>query len=439
MCGAEQDQMVVLHSLLIMSYWRDNSNTFEDAWHWSGLAVKLACSLGLQNSPSTALTERQKALWKRSWWTCVLRDRLVALSEQHPPRVRLDGYHVPMLTLADFNVGLRLNKSELSPGEELGKRTALSLFSIQLIRLVSFLGNDRSWANDAEGSSPTPEETWTRTQHVPSQAFLPSGFSDLDCWRVNLPEVLQQPSDSTGDDTVLPCILVHRNCLHIYYHKLILFACTRRILSATCPTELKFDSDLIHKSSFMLARLYDDLIDRDLVHCLPNDCSGSSNSAKRSLRERSAINEHSWNDNIYLTKVYASIMAGAAFAPEARSAMATSRHALSDPSGTEMLVDYNASPCPNEDSERMVTEEPNQAVKDKVLKDLTLDGVAEYLSDGSWMLDDGDSSGAVSSSFPDLSADGSSVITSDLGLLAPSTLVDFDALLSIEAAEGMKC
>jgi hypothetical protein len=217
--------MVLLQALLLMSFWRHGGGSDErkDGWHWSGLAISVASELCLNRQSDahvTALTARQRTLRKRCWWSCVLRDRLLALSEQRAPRLQLDQYDVPLLTLADYNVGLRCAISELSPEEELGKRTALSMFSLQLIRLVLCIGNgfpSHSSDMDPKHSSLPALETWARTRLATHNDSSMTGLADIDFWRLNLPEVLQRPTDPVGDDTVLSCILVHRDALEIYY------------------------------------------------------------------------------------------------------------------------------------------------------------------------------------------------------------------------------
>jgi len=217
--NAERDKIVLLQALLLMSFWRGGSGEDKDGWHWSGLAISVAADLCLHHQSDADLTPRHRTLRRRCWWSCVLRDRLLALSEQRAPRIQLDQYDVPLLTLADYNVGLRCAISELSPEEELGKRTALSMFSLQLIRLVLCIGNGFPSHSKVPRNSSLPAlETWTRTRLATHNNHSSiTGLADLDFWKLNLPEVLQRPTDPAGDDTVLTCILVHRNTLEIYY------------------------------------------------------------------------------------------------------------------------------------------------------------------------------------------------------------------------------
>lgn len=215
----EQDKLSLFQAFLLMSYWRGDVGEDKDAWHWSGLAVSLAVELGLHLRSSTQLSRRQETLRRRCWWSCVLRDRLVALSEQRLPRLRLDESDVPMLTLADYNVSLRSGLSNLSSGEELGKRTALSMFSLQLIRLMLCTdgGSPSSLAKTSANDQQDRGETWVLSTRRSRNDGPGTGFPELDSWRMNLPEVLQRSSSPDGDDKVLSCIIVHRDTLHIYY------------------------------------------------------------------------------------------------------------------------------------------------------------------------------------------------------------------------------
>ena len=218
----ERDGMNLLQSLLLMSYWRDSpGDDDKDAWHWSGLAFARATQIGLHRQPMCDLSERQRALRKRCWWSCVVRDRLLALSESRTPRIRLEDSNVPLPTLADYNVGLRSSMSGLSPGEELCKRTTTTMFAIHLIRLV--LCFDRQYrpqmpGDDLHHFSRAKAETWTRDRHHKPRSENPSRIlDDLDQWKSNLPQVLRRPENCDTDGAVLPCIPVHRSTLHFYY------------------------------------------------------------------------------------------------------------------------------------------------------------------------------------------------------------------------------
>ncbi|KAF4415775.1 Cutinase transcription factor 1 beta [Fusarium acutatum] len=273
----ERDNLVLVQTFLLMSYWNEEVGEDKDGWHWAGLAVSLALQLGLHRQPSSksTLTQRQQTIRRRCWWGCVVRDRLVALSQHRKPRIRLKDSDVEILTLADYNVGLRSGMSNLSSAEELGKRTAMSMFSLQLIRLVLCVERDDDLFHEqAYTPSPTsPPETWSRKEIVPFDDGLMIGHAGLDSWRLNLPEVLQLSTCPDADESILPCILVHRNVLQIYYHKLILSMVTGLLW----PTRVSMgqaskDINLAYTSTLALVKLHNNLVDYDAIHCIPGSC-----------------------------------------------------------------------------------------------------------------------------------------------------------------------
>jgi Fungal specific transcription factor domain len=88
-----------------MTYWYETPDDQKDTWHWMGVAISLAHTIGLHRDPekSHMPPEKQK-LWKRIWWSCFMRDRLVALGMRRPTRIKAEDYDVPMLTLNDFEI-----------------------------------------------------------------------------------------------------------------------------------------------------------------------------------------------------------------------------------------------------------------------------------------------------------------------------------------------
>jgi hypothetical protein len=66
----ESDAIATVQALYLLSYWWGSPLEQKDMWHWTGLAVGLAQTLGLHQSKAYAgLPERQQKLWRRIWWT----------------------------------------------------------------------------------------------------------------------------------------------------------------------------------------------------------------------------------------------------------------------------------------------------------------------------------------------------------------------------------
>ncbi|PCH08372.1 Transcription factor [Penicillium occitanis (nom. inval.)] len=99
----EVDRISLVQSLLLMTYWYETPDDQKDTWHWMGVSLSLAHTIGLHRDPSNSgMGPRRKQLWKRIWWSTYTRDRLIALGMRRPMRVKDDDCDVPMLTLDDF-------------------------------------------------------------------------------------------------------------------------------------------------------------------------------------------------------------------------------------------------------------------------------------------------------------------------------------------------
>ncbi|ODH33550.1 hypothetical protein ACO22_03298 [Paracoccidioides brasiliensis] len=101
----EVDRISLVQSLLLMTHWYEMPDDQKDTWHWMGVSLSLAHTIGLHRDPSTSSMDPQRQkLWKRVWWSTYTRDRLIALGMRRPTRIRDEDYDVPLLTLEDFDI-----------------------------------------------------------------------------------------------------------------------------------------------------------------------------------------------------------------------------------------------------------------------------------------------------------------------------------------------
>ncbi|KAJ9291913.1 transcriptional regulator family: Fungal Specific TF [Paecilomyces variotii] len=99
----EVDRISLVQSLLLMTYWYETPDDQKDTWHWMGVSLSLAHTIGLHRDPgNSGMDVRRQRLWKRIWWSTYTRDRLIALGMRRPMRIKDDDCDVPMLTLDDF-------------------------------------------------------------------------------------------------------------------------------------------------------------------------------------------------------------------------------------------------------------------------------------------------------------------------------------------------
>ncbi|KAJ9418950.1 cutinase transcription factor 1 beta [Fusarium oxysporum] len=101
----ESDRLILIQALLLMTYWYETLNDQKDTWHWMGMAISLAYTIGLHRNPGlTSMTPAKKKLRKRIWWWCCMRDRLIALGMRQPSRIKDEDFDVPMLEESDFEI-----------------------------------------------------------------------------------------------------------------------------------------------------------------------------------------------------------------------------------------------------------------------------------------------------------------------------------------------
>ncbi|KAH7189896.1 N-terminal binuclear Zn cluster-containing protein [Fusarium oxysporum] len=101
----EPNQLVVVQALLLMTYWYETSEDQKGAWHWIGVAISLAYTMGLHQDPrTTSMSTARQKLRKRIWWSCFIRDRLIALGLRQPSRIHDGDFNVAMLEEGDFEI-----------------------------------------------------------------------------------------------------------------------------------------------------------------------------------------------------------------------------------------------------------------------------------------------------------------------------------------------
>ena len=225
--------MSLVQALLLMTYWYETPDDQKDTWHWMGVAISLSHTIGLHRDPqnSVALDATRKKLWKRIWWSCVMRDRLVALGMRRPTRIKSEDCDVPMLTLDDFEIDMDVsNIPLLSEGEDyeqaLNKQRELAIMCIEKAKLCVGISHvltaQYSVLNTNQGSLAADGSTKT------TMVLLPKGRdkdtcevekcdAELQKWVTGLPgEAVYRPV-KMGDEPVDASLSLHRNLLHMVY------------------------------------------------------------------------------------------------------------------------------------------------------------------------------------------------------------------------------
>ncbi|KAK7730390.1 hypothetical protein SLS53_009009 [Cytospora paraplurivora] len=112
----ESDRLVLVQALLLMTYWYEAPEDQKDTWHWMGVAISLAHTIALHRNPASVSATQHK-LRKRIWWSCFMRDRLIALGMRRPTRIKDEDFDVPMLEATDFEGKVLADDNHTLPPE----------------------------------------------------------------------------------------------------------------------------------------------------------------------------------------------------------------------------------------------------------------------------------------------------------------------------------
>lgn len=134
---SEKDQITLVQSLFLMSFWRGESSDVRDVRYWLGVAITLAETCGLHRS--TKLTTRDPhmaRMRRRTWWSVYVRERQSAASLGLPMRIRDEDCDIESLTVADLR-----DDRDQSPLTNLGSPTSEHLmYPVKMVELARLLG-----------------------------------------------------------------------------------------------------------------------------------------------------------------------------------------------------------------------------------------------------------------------------------------------------------
>jgi hypothetical protein len=137
----ESDRLILVQALLLMTYWYETPDDQKDTWHWMGVAISLAHTIGLHRNPAMmGMSPRKQKLWKRIWWSCFMRDRLVALGMRRPTRIKDEDFDVPMLEEGDFELEILSEDNSVIPAQctlmrDVGMQRELAIMCIAKAKL----------------------------------------------------------------------------------------------------------------------------------------------------------------------------------------------------------------------------------------------------------------------------------------------------------------
>lgn len=216
--------LTVVQSLLLMTYWYETPEDYKDTWHWMGRAIDHAYTLALHRDPKGMDADHK--LRKRVWWSCFMRDRLIALGMRRPTRVKDEDCDVPMLTEDDFEIKAldprnTIISSKCSIIRDVEAQRNLALMCISkaqlcvcisqvLVAQYSVLGRHQGVSSEAAG---TTSSIMLFPKKSASSEEVEQCDLALDRWKKNLPQEClysnQLKVGNNGRPLFVACSLLH--------------------------------------------------------------------------------------------------------------------------------------------------------------------------------------------------------------------------------------
>ncbi|KAG6006251.1 Cutinase transcription factor 1 beta [Claviceps maximensis] len=231
----EQDRLILVQSLMQMTYWYETPDDQKDTWHWMGVAISLAHTIGLHRNPgTTTMSTSKQRLWKRIWWSCFMRDRLVALGMRRPTRIKDEDFDVPMLLESDFDIqhlqeGISVVPAECTLIRDVNMQRELAIMCISKAKLCLCISQMlKTQYSVLIRDKMKPENTTNSTMMLFPNKKMDNADSvnsvdlELSAWAASLPNVCQYRPLSTMDvKDGRSTLAVQRTILHMVYHTTI--------------------------------------------------------------------------------------------------------------------------------------------------------------------------------------------------------------------------
>ena len=268
-----------------MTYWYETPDDRKDAWYWMGLVISIAHTVGLNKNPeNTDMEPRKKKLWKRIWWSCVMRDRLIALGMRRPTRVKDEDYDTPMLTETDFEITILPEHITIIPRDcslarDIRAQRQLAQICIAKVKLCLLIG--RILSTQYSVLIQYHADTSTRSNAMLLPKKLDQGDKIQKCdqelsqWITNLPATCQY-SSKIGTGNSAPSIFLHRALLNMLYFATLSALHRPQVLPPLSNMELNngrnpqdISTKKVHEASCAITCISLDLYTYDLEKYLP--------------------------------------------------------------------------------------------------------------------------------------------------------------------------
>ncbi|KAL3465170.1 fungal-specific transcription factor domain-containing protein [Aspergillus heterothallicus] len=226
----EDDRIVIVQTLLLMTYWSDHMNCPQrDIWDWIGICSINAQSIGLNRDPSSSdMGLRTKKLRTRLWWCLFSRDRLIAMGMRRPTQVNEGSSNLPMLQIDDFDFEAFhpavIEQFHCRQLEDVSHQKRLATMFIEKAKLCQCIGRVlfAQYTPSQYQFGLTNKTTINLVPRHASESELARCSQRLESWLSALPKDAQFiPASKTNFNDGEDVLLLHGAMIRMLYHATI--------------------------------------------------------------------------------------------------------------------------------------------------------------------------------------------------------------------------
>ncbi|KAI0809850.1 fungal-specific transcription factor domain-containing protein [Xylaria sp. FL0064] len=164
--GCEENRIIIIQSVSLLAFWYSDLGERTESWHWMGIAISLSQTIGLNRDPDRGqynkrLSDRQRQLWRRIWWSCFFRDRWLSLGMGRPMRINSRDCNTPLPSSEDLTNDFSDLSSQIRSMHMPPDFGQLAEYWVVLLQLSKVLGTILSENYNATGL--LPSRVWVET------------------------------------------------------------------------------------------------------------------------------------------------------------------------------------------------------------------------------------------------------------------------------------
>ncbi|KIW21613.1 hypothetical protein PV08_02193 [Exophiala spinifera] len=225
----ESDRLAIVQSAILLSFWDGDSGTLRDSYHWIGVATMHAGSLGWDsNLDLTPSPSAFSVTTKLTWWSLLIRDRLMAVTLRRPVQFKPPVTRMPSLEIQDFrseSLHQTIKETSLIQGANPGDCEILAECCIALAQLALHIDKvlsshyEPQRTQGASGKRPSTISLIPCTGELTDREINICG-DELQRWFRRLPlSVLSDQSQGVSPGAANECrvVRVHQALLMGYY------------------------------------------------------------------------------------------------------------------------------------------------------------------------------------------------------------------------------